>query len=47
MCFGEDEVYQAQQASIHELLTAKVVEMRYSDLDWAVDRLTTLIHEGK
>jgi len=25
MCFGEDEVYQAQQASIHELLTAKVI----------------------
>jgi HPr Serine kinase C-terminal domain len=47
MCFGEDEVYQAQKASIHELLTAKIFEMRYRDLDWAVDRLTTLIHEGK
>lgn len=47
MCFGEDEVYRSQKASIHELLTAKVFEMRYRDLDWAVDRLTTLIREGK
>jgi HPr Serine kinase C-terminal domain len=46
MCFGEDEVYQAQRASIYELLTAKVFEMRYRDLAWAVDRLTTLVHSG-
>jgi len=45
MCFGEDEVYQAQRASIHELLNAKVFEMRYRDLGWAVDRLTTLVYE--
>lgn len=46
MCFGEDEVYQAQKASIHDLLTAKVFEMRYRDLDWAVERLGTLVREG-
>jgi hypothetical protein len=46
MCFGEDEVHQAQSASIHDLLTAKVFEMRYCDLDWAVERLGTLVREG-
>jgi HPr Serine kinase C-terminal domain len=46
MCFGEAEVHQAQSASIRELLTAKVFEMRYSDLDWAVERLGTLVREG-
>jgi hypothetical protein len=45
MCFGEDGVHQAQRASIHDLLTAKVFEMRYRDLDWAVERLTALVHE--
>jgi len=46
MCFGEDEVHRAQSASIHDLLTAKVFEMRYRDLDWAVERLGTLVREG-
>ncbi len=46
MCFGEDEVHQAQTASIHDLLTAKVFEMRYQDLDWAVERLGMLVREG-
>ena len=46
MCFGEAAVHQAQSASIHDLLTAKVFEMRYRDLDWAVERLGTLVREG-
>jgi HPr Serine kinase C-terminal domain len=46
MCFGEDEVYQAQKASIHDLLTARIFEMRYRDLYWAVDRLALLVQEG-
>jgi len=46
MCFGEDEVHRAQSASIYDLLTARVFEMRYGDLDWAVERLRTLVHEG-
>jgi HPr Serine kinase C-terminal domain len=45
ICFGEKEVRQAQIASIHNLLTAQTVEMRYHDLDWAVDRLETLVRE--
>jgi hypothetical protein len=44
--FGEREVRMAQRASIHNLLAAKVFEMRYRDLDWAVERLTTLVQEG-
>jgi hypothetical protein len=46
MCFGEDEVHQAQSTSIRDLLTARVFEMRYRDLDWAVERLGTLVREG-
>ena len=46
MCFGEDEVYQAQSASIHDLLNAKLFEIRYRDLNWAVERLATLIKES-
>jgi hypothetical protein len=46
MCFGEAAVHQAQSASIHDLLTAKVFEMRYRDLDWAVERLGKLVREG-
>jgi HPr Serine kinase C-terminal domain len=46
MCFGGAAVHQAQSASIHDLLTAKLFEMRYSDLDWAVERLETLVREG-
>jgi HPr Serine kinase C-terminal domain len=46
ICFGEKEVRKAQSASIHNLLTAKVFEMRYRDLDWAVERLAMLVQEG-
>ncbi len=46
ICFGEKEVRQAQSASIQSLLTARVFEMRYRDLDWAVARLETLVQEG-
>lgn len=46
ICFGEREVRIAQSASIHNLLEAKVFEMRYRDLDWAVERLATLVQEG-
>jgi hypothetical protein len=46
MCFGGDAVHQAQRASIKGLLAAKVFEMRYRDLEWAVERLTALVHEG-
>jgi HPr Serine kinase C-terminal domain len=46
ICFGEKAVRQAQNASIHNLLTARIFEMRYSELDWAVARLETLVQQG-
>ncbi len=33
-------------ASREELMTVKIMELRYSDLDWAVERLKTLVREG-
>jgi hypothetical protein len=36
-----------QYRAIERLLTAEVFELRYSDLDWAVDRLRTLVREGR
>jgi hypothetical protein len=44
--YEEKEVTEAWNASIDNLLTAKVFEMRYRDLDWAVERLETLVEEG-
>src|SRR5271170_7432415 len=34
-------------AAIENLLTAEIFELRYTDLDWAVDRLRTLVKEGQ
>jgi hypothetical protein len=46
ICFGEEETRQAQRASLRKLLEKPVMELRYRDLDWAVDRLETLVREG-
>lgn len=45
--YGMDELRTAQEASIDRLLTADVLELRYSDLNWAVDRLERLVRERK
>lgn len=37
----------AQYAAIEQLLAAEVFEMRYRDLDWAVERLATLTQVGR
>lgn len=39
ICFGEDEVRQAQANSLQNLLTAEILELRYRDLSTAVDLL--------
>ena len=44
--FGPAEILAAQYAALERLLTAQVFELRYSDLDWAVHRLETLVREG-
>lgn len=46
ICFGEKEVREAQAASLRKLLTTQVLELRYRDLDWAVNRLEALVREG-
>lgn len=45
-CFGEEEVRQAQRTSLHRLLDRPLLELRYRDLDWAVDRLEALVRNG-
>ena len=45
--YGPADSLAVQYAAIERLLTAEVFELRYSDLDWAVDRLGTLVREGR
>ncbi len=46
LTFGENETLQAQSSAYRKLLGTKMLELRYRDLDWAVDRLETLVREG-
>ncbi len=45
--FGPSRSRALQYAAIDRLLTADVFELRYSDLNWAIDRLQTLVREGR
>jgi hypothetical protein len=45
--YDMDEMRGPQSASIERLLTAEVLELRYRDLDWAVQRLERLVRERK
>jgi hypothetical protein len=45
--YGWRESLAKQYEAIEHLLTAEVFELRYSDLDWAVDRLRMLVQEGR
>jgi hypothetical protein len=49
ICYGEEEVREAQRASVGQLLAAEVLELHYSDLEWAVDRLEAMVcqQEGR
>ena len=42
---GMEELRMSQIASVETLLTAEMHEIRYRDLNWAVDRLTSLVRE--
>jgi hypothetical protein len=44
--YGSPESLASQYRTIERLLTAEIFELRYTDLDWAVDRLQTLVREG-
>jgi hypothetical protein len=45
--FGPAESLATQCAAIERLLTAEVFELRYADLDWAVNRLESLTKDGR
>jgi hypothetical protein len=43
---GEEESRRAQNLALRRLLDKPILELRYRDLDWAVDRLETMVREG-
>jgi hypothetical protein len=45
--FGTLETLAVQHRTIERVLTAEVFELRYSGLDWAIQRLEKLAREGK
>jgi hypothetical protein len=45
--FGTKETLAARHQAIERLLKVDVLELRYTDLDWAIDRLRALVEEGK
>jgi hypothetical protein len=46
VCYGEQELRIAQKTSLGDLLSAQVVELRYSDLDSAVACLRAMVRDG-
>ena len=44
---GTPELRQLQYETIERLLTAELFELRYTDLDGAIERLTALVREGR
>ncbi len=45
--YGLPETQAVQYAVIERLLALDVLELRYTDLDWAIDRLQKLVREGR
>jgi hypothetical protein len=45
VCYGDQAVREAQEASLLNLMTAKVFELQYEDLDAAVARLSALVRQ--
>jgi hypothetical protein len=43
LCFGDQSARDAQAATLRRLLSAEILEFRYSDLDVAVDELNALV----
>jgi hypothetical protein len=44
--YGSPKSQAVQHQTIERLLTAEILELRYTDLDWAVDRLQRLLSEA-
>jgi hypothetical protein len=47
LTISSDESRPLQYAAIERLLTAEVFELRYAELDWAIERLQRLVREGR
>lgn len=45
ICYGSEEIRNAQKASLRNLLTAEILELQYSDLGSAVELLETRIRQ--
>ena len=45
--YGLPEVRKKNNETIERLLEAEVFELRYTELDWGIDRLQRLVREGK
>jgi hypothetical protein len=45
VCYGSPQLREEQTRSLHSLLTAEILELRYSDLDSAVQRLESMLTE--
>jgi hypothetical protein len=43
--FGTEEAARSHARCIDQMLAADVYELRYTDLDWAIDRLRKLVLE--
>jgi len=44
--YGSPKSLATQYEAVERLLTARIFELRYTDLNWAIDRLETLVREG-
>jgi hypothetical protein len=44
---GVPEIAAMQTAGVERLLDRGVFELKYTDLDWAIDRLAQLVKEGR
>ncbi len=45
--YGSPELLAVQYRAVERLLTADILELRYTDLNWAIDRLQVLVQEGR
>ncbi len=45
--YGPPQLLATQYRAIERLLTAQVFELRYTDLNWAIDRLRVLVQEDR
>lgn len=47
ICYGDESLRDEMRKSLRRLLTAPVYEMQYHDLDWAEQRLRSLVENGE